>query len=253
MTTRPLIQIYRTLDDLELNAAGEIVRIMKSAIGNRGVCYIALSGGDTPRGVYHRIGMQPLRDEVDWSRVQIFFGDERPVPPSNPLSNFGMAHWELISHVAIPEENVHRIRGEESTDFAAGEYEQEIVRIFGKQGPHFDLLLLGLGVDGHIASLFPGTTAVKEEVAFVSSVYVPSLAGWRVTLTIRSINESRRVLFLVAGEQKRQIVGKVLGTEVPTKDLPATMVQPRDGTLRWMIDADAASDISSAPLANAAR
>ena len=108
-------------------------------------------------------------------------------------------------------------------------------------------------MDGHIASLFPGTTAVKEEVAFVSSVYVPSLAGWRVTLTIRSINESRRVLFLVAGEQKRQIVGKVLGTEVPTKDLPATMVQPRDGTLRWMIDADAASDISSAPLANAAR
>lgn len=247
MRTPPLIQVCNTLDDLEQNAAEEIVRVMNLAIRDRGVCYVALSGGDTPRGVYHRIGRTPLKDEIDWSRVHIFFGDERPVPPSNPLSNFGMANWELISHIAIPEENVHRIRGEENTDIAAGEYEQDIVRVFGEQGPSFDLVLLGLGVDGHTASLFPGTTAVEEERSFVCSVFVHSLSGWRVTMTLRSFNKARRALFLVTGAQKAAIVRSVLSAKYPTKDLPATMVQPLEGTVQWMIDKEASSGLEGKP------
>jgi 6-phosphogluconolactonase len=239
------ILVYRTTEELELNAAEEIVRVMAAAIRDRGLCFIAMAGGETPRKVYRQLGIAPLRDRVDWRRVHLFFSDERVVPPTDPQSNFGMVDRELISHVNLPEQNVHRIKGELDPEKAAEEYERAVKAILDTKDARFDLVLLGLGEDGHTASLFPVSEVDGETSSWVGSVYVPQLLSWRVTLTLRCINEAREVLFLVSGGQKAAIVQRVLGLSGPTKELPATMVRPTNGKLIWNLDEDAAALLKS--------
>jgi 6-phosphogluconolactonase len=243
MTPDPTIRTFLSGDHLSLGAAQEFVRIVNSAIETRGVCYVVLSGGETPRRMYSRLAKAPFAHAVDWSKVHLFFGDERTVPPTDHNSNFGMVDLELLSHIDIPYGNVHRMIGEIDPEEAARRYERELESAFGQQEVRFDLVLLGLGEDAHTASLFPWTESMDDEQSLVCSVYVPQLESWRISLTLRTINNARRILFLVAGSKKASILERVLNAQQPTKELPATLVMPKEGTLLWMVDQDAAVNI----------
>ncbi len=243
MEKRLLVTVYRDTADLEQHAAEEIADVMKTAINDRGVCLVVFSGGETPRQIYRRLGREPFKNGVNWNLVQLFFSDERSVPSNDLQSNYGMVEQSLLSCIDIPSQNVHRIKGELAPPLAAQEYEHELKSVFGDTQGRFDLMLLGIGEDGHVASMFPGSDVVEEKSALVRPSMNPSQSIQRVTLTFPVINNTREILFLVSGKRKSSIVRRVLGTSNPTKDLPATMVRPVDGNLRWLLDHDAASQI----------
>lgn len=217
-------------------AAERFVELAQAAIDARRRFLVALAGGSTPRPVYRTLAGEPFASRVDWTRVHVFWGDERCVPPDHPDSNYRMARESLLDHVPIPDPNVHRIKGEVVPDWAASSYEMELERVFGPDG-RLDLILLGLGEDGHTASLFPDTTVLEEEEYAVDALYLGKLGAWRVTLTLPVINAARHVLFLVTGEEKADVLARVRSGE----PLPAALVQPEAGAVTWMVDSDAAS------------
>lgn len=211
-------------------AAEHIVALATEAIERRGRFIVALSGGSTPRPTYALLAEERFSSPIDWSRTHICWGDERCVPPTHPDSNYRMAREALLDHINIPAENVHRIRGERGAAQAAAAYRTELDDLLGQDG-RFDLILLGMGADGHTASLFPGTTAVKERQKTVVAVYVEKLDTWRVTLTLPVINSARHVTFLVSGTSKAKTLARVRDGE----SLPAGLVQPT-GQLTWIVD-----------------
>ena len=241
MTEAPHIKVFRSFRELVHATAEEMVGTINRAIAARGICFVALSGGDTPCPVYDLLGSASHRTLVEWKYVHFCFSDERPVPPENPQSNFGMVNRELFSRVDVPAENIHRIVGEDDPEAAAKDYERLLKDLSTGGDLRFDLLLLGLGEDGHTASLFPGTEAVTAHGSLVCAVFVRKLNSWRVTLTLECINNARRVMFLVAGDRKATMVGRIVGAAHPSPELPAALVNPRDGEVVWMIDANAAS------------
>jgi 6-phosphogluconolactonase len=182
---------------------------------------------------------------VDWNGLHLFWGDERMVPPEHQDSNFRMVQQTLLEHIKIPDRNVHRIRGEITPEKSAAEYAELLHNSFRKDSPHFDLILLGIGEDGHTASLFPDTDAIEECERHAVAVFVPRLNTWRVTLTLPVLNAAREVFFLVSGSSKSNIIQRIMNIKQPTKDLPATMVNPENGTLRWMLDSDAVALINT--------
>jgi 6-phosphogluconolactonase len=239
------LQIFESGASLLRGAAENIVTNMQGEIAARGSASVALSGGATPRGVYELLGSEPYRNRIDWEKVQVFWGDERCVGPTMAESNFRMARESLLRNIPLPDQNVHRIRGESKPAEAAREYEIEIRRFFGlKEGafPRFTLFLLGLGEDGHTASLFPGTPVLDEKRRIVSDVYVESLAASRVTLTFPAINNAATVMFLVSGRTKAGILKEVL--EGMEARYPAQQISPISGRLFWLVDSDAASHLS---------
>jgi 6-phosphogluconolactonase len=233
------------MDDFEIASAHAALAAITAAIHERGECLVALSGGRTPRGVYRRLGDLLVAESVDWNRIYLIFVDERMVPPEDPDSNYGMVRREFISRIPIPPLHVYRIKGEVNADIAARDYERELQTVFPLFAGRCDLILLGVGEDGHTASLFPGTSLLREQQHKVRAVFVPRLGIWRVTLTLAVINCARTVLFLVTGEQKAAIVGKILAGPQSCEDLPASLVRPDLGTLVWMLDAEAASQVPS--------
>ena len=241
MKQRVHIQVYQTSADFEAKAAEEIAGVMHAAIAKRGKCFVALSGGETPRQIYRQLAEDPLKSRVDWNQVHLFFSDERCVPPTSPESNYGMAETALISSIDILEKNVHRMKGEIDPIVAAREYEREIRDAFGRQPVRFDLVILGLGEDGHTASLFTGSPVIGEQHALVCPAPAPNKPMQRLTLTFPCINSAREIIFMASGKKKARIVQRVLGASRPSNNLPATMVQPVDGKLTWLIEKDAAS------------
>ncbi len=237
------VEVYRDATELGQNAAEQITKIIQVAINDRGVCFVALSGGETPRQTYRHLGMEPLKDRVAWSYVHLFFSDERCVPPDDPQSNYGMVYRSLLTWVDIPRQNIHRIQGEVDPSIAAREYGNELKEAFGGTPGRFDLMLLGIGEDGHVASMFPGADVVHEKSALVRPVIFPNQNARRVTLTFPTINNAREILFLVSGKRKSSVVQRVLSISRPTMDLPATMVRPIGGNLRWLLDREAASQL----------
>ena len=240
MSVRATINVFKDPGALALKTARRLCRIMNEAVAAQGVCSLALAGGETPRRAYRLLASEGS-GRVDWNKIHFFFIDERIVPPDDPESNYGMVKRELLSLAPVPDSNIHRVRGELAPDRAAEEYRIELVGFFAHPIPRFDLVLLGLGEDGHIASLFPGSAALDEEGRSVVSVFVPALKRWRITITLPVINNSRQVLFLVSGAHKASIVKEVFAADRPVKHIPATLVVPKDGTVEWMLDADAAS------------
>lgn len=241
------VQVYQTQSDFEVHAAEEIARVLNAAIDKRGKCFVALSGGETPRQIYQHLGAEPLQRRVNWNQVYLFFSDERCVPPTAPESNYGMVDASLISSIDIPRGNVHRMKGEIDPAIAAKEYEQEIRAVFSGQPVRFDLVLLGIGEDGHTASIFPGSPVIEEKHALVSSAPAPGQKVQRLTLTLHCINSAMDIIFLASGKKKSQIVQRVLGSAKPLEELPATLVQPVEGRISWVLDKDAASQIESGP------
>jgi 6-phosphogluconolactonase len=229
-------------------AAGLVLDTALEAVETRGRFHIALAGGATPRTTYERLAASPFAARMPWARTWIYFGDERGVEPDHPDSNYGMAHRALLSRVAVPAGQVFRIRGEEEDlETAAAEYAATLKRTFEtRRGelPRFDLVLLGLGVDGHTASLFPGSPALREVFRTVAAVHAGAAAvPRRVTLTLPVLTAAARVLFLASGAEKAKAVRAVLLDRAP---LPATMVEPVNGRLSWLLDRDAASLLPAA-------
>ena len=231
-----------------------IIELATTAIAERGRFTFAFSGGSTPRPIYERLASSGYSERIDWSRVQVFFGDERCVPPDDPLSNYRMARTTLCDHVPIPPANIHRIHGEEPPEQAADEYAQELARTFGgdanKGGSPqdgFDLVLLGMGDNGHTASLFPGMAAVTESVHWVMAQYIEVVGMWRVTLTPVILNAAGHAAFLVKGTAKAEMLPKVLEGPYQPVVLPSQIIKPTRGELRWLVDAAAASNLRSVP------
>jgi 6-phosphogluconolactonase len=225
------------------------------AIAARGLFRVALSGGSTPRALYQRLAQAPASPAlagaawpIDWSRVHLFFGDERHVPPDHPDSNYRMVKEALLTHAPIPEANVHRIKTEMPDASAAAEdYEQvlrESFRLQVGEWPRFDLALLGMGPDGHTASLFPWTPVLHERSRSAAAVWVPSMQTWRVTLTPPVFNHARSVLFLVSGAEKAETLHDVLEGPLDPERLPVQLIAPTDDAVRWLVDPAAASRLT---------
>ena len=227
-------QIYPNPESLAQAAAEQFVDRAATAVAAREWFIVALAGGSTPRPMYERLAAEPLASRVDWDHVQIFWGDERSVPPDHPDSNYRMAREALLDHVPVPGTNVHRIQGEVVPDWSASSYEMELEKVLGVNG-RFDLILLGMGADGHTASLFPGTKVLDEQEYAVDAVHLGAERGWRVTLTLPVINAARHVMFLVSGAEKAGALARIRAGEM----LPAARVQPDDGELIWLVDRDA--------------
>ena len=237
------LTVVHSAERLARVAAERIAHLASSATAEGERFVLALSGGSTPRPTYRLLARQRQGLTVDWSRVEVFWGDERCVPPDHPDSNYRMARQALLDHVQIPAGQVHRIQGELPPPEAAAAYRAELQAVLGDHRQRrFDLMLLGLGADGHTASLFPGTPAVQEQCRDVVAVHVQKGHGrpsdaWRVTLTLPVINDARHVIFLVSGERKADALARVHAGE----PLPAGLVQPTEGTLTWLVDRDAAA------------
>ena len=226
-------------------AAGRFITAARDAIASHGQFIVALSGGSTPRDTYLRLATEALASSVMWSRVQVLWVDERCVPPHDVESNYRMARETLLDRVPIPAANVHRIHGEDDPPTAAGVYEATLRALLRTPaGARIDLVLLGLGEDGHTASLFPGSAAVHEQTSWVLAARAPAAPVWRITLTPAVINAAAEVLFLVAGGAKAGILRRVLEGPRRPQELPAQAIAPSNGRVRWCVDAAAAADLT---------
>ncbi|MBI1800923.1 MAG: 6-phosphogluconolactonase [Chloroflexi bacterium] len=241
------VRVYPDAAALARAAAEQIAAIAGEAIATGGRFSIALSGGSTPRAVYTLLASAAFAGRVDWARAHLFFGDERCVPPDHADSNYRMASETLLNHIAAPPDQVHRIRGELSPPTAAAEYEQ-VLREFvvGSAAPRLDLILLGMGADGHTASLFPGAAALRETERWVVAVEhtqpPPPLVA-RVTITPPVLAAAAHVVFLVSGADKAERLRLVLTGPDQPDILPAQLARPSNGTLLWLVDAPAASSL----------
>jgi len=234
--------VFETAEQLALAAAERFVEYSRELQGMTDRFSVALAGGNTPRRVYELLATEPFKNRVEWSQVHLFFGDERCVPPEHPDSNYAMAYEALISRVPIPAKNVHRIPGESNPNEGALEYENELRAFFaGLAWPRFDLVLLGMGEDGHTASLFPDSAALKETLRWVVATRNEQSAQDRVTLTVPVFNHAGRIMFLVTGEKKAQRLKEVLRLQPGSEQLPVQAITPINGMLEWLVDAKAAS------------
>jgi 6-phosphogluconolactonase len=244
MEAAPEIRVADDPNALAETAAREVVAVARAAVAARGRFTIALAGGSTPRATYRRLAEPPLSTEMPWDRTLVFFGDERGVPPDHPESNYGMAREALLSHVPIPSDHVFPIQGDApDTDAVAAEYARtlgEVFRVRRGAMPRLDLVLLGLGIDGHTASLFPGSPVLKETFRIVAAVHAAAASiPERITLTYPIFNAAACVIYLVSGAEKAKVVRAALGERGGA--VPAAMVRPTDGRLLWILDRAAAA------------
>src|SRR5690349_21601709 len=237
MPSEPQVRVLASDEELFRASAEKFCEIGKQAVREHGRYTVALSGGSTPKGLHHELATT-FANELPWDKVFFFWGDERHVPPDFPESNFRMAKETLLSKLPIPTENVFRMAGNlPDANQAASIYEQALREFFHPapgQFPRFDFILLGIGPDGHTASLFPGTRALEEKQHFVAGNWVEQHSTWRITLTYPVLNNAANVMFLVEGSGKAGIVSKAL--KDPSANLPCQRVRPENGNLMWYMD-----------------
>ena len=234
------VEVYEGPEGLAEAAAGELASRAAEAIEERGLFTVVLAGGSTPRATYEILA-RDYAGRIDWGKVHVFFGDERTVPPDDEDSNYRMAREALLDNVPVA--SVHRMQGELPPDEAAKAYEEELRGFFGPDElPRFDLILLGIGGDGHTASLFPETSALEAHDRWVVANPVLKLQTTRITLTVPVINAALAVYFLVAGEGKADALAHILGGDADPRAYPASLIQPQGGP-RWMLDQPAASKL----------
>ncbi len=243
--TFPEGRIYATPADVCTAMAHEWMLLAQQAIEARGAFHVALSGGTTPRQLYERLAAPDYAFRLEWNRTFVYFGDERAVWPHDPQSNYRMASEALLARVSIPPAQVFRINAERADlKKVAMDYSRLLAMTLplAPNGmPQFDLLLLGMGDDGHVASLFPGTEAMHEQRKLVMPVYVEHLNSWRVSLTFNVINHARHVLLLACGKSKAAMVRRVLREPPGAEPLPVQCVMPVGGALEWRLDQAAAA------------
>lgn len=243
-TEAPAVRVFPTAKELVEEVAERIISAARASAAEGQMFSLFLSGGSTPKALYERLASKEFADRIDWRGVELYFGDERCVPPDDERSNYHMAKQSLIDRVPIPPDNVYRMKGELDPETAAREYGQMLKERFLDDGP--DVLLLGMGDDGHTASLFPGTAALDEQkhrcvANHVPYDYIPAGTNWRITLTFPFINRSKEVFALVTGDSKAQRLSQVLeGTDAAARALPIRRVNPSSGRLTWFLDVAAA-------------
>jgi 6-phosphogluconolactonase len=237
--SEPEIKILPNPKAVTEEAAERIIALAGQKSAGNGITFsLMLSGGSTPKALYELLASDPWRPRVDWPNMEIFFGDERCVPPDHPDSNFKMADEALLSRVPIVKSNIHRIRGELAPEAAAIEYGQMLKERFGDEGP--DMILLGMGDDGHTASLFPGSAALKETHHRCVANFAPRLNVWRITTTAPFINRGHQIMVLVTGAGKAKRVAEVLEGPRDPERLPIQLINPVSGRMQWLMDAEAA-------------
>ena len=241
---------FERLDDLNAVAHAAAVLFVRAAqeARGRGRFNVVLSGGSTPRAFHTLLAAPPYRDQVEWSQVHFYWGDERCVAPDDPESNFRMARETLLDKVPIREAQIHRIHTEDDPVAAARLYADELRQDFGLaegQLPRFDLIYLGMGPDGHTASLFPHTAALAVTEHLVTANYVPKLAVNRITLTYPVLNAAAAVAFLIAGADKSDALAAVLEGPREPETYPSQLIAPTDGDLYWLVDRAAAAKLAA--------
>lgn len=237
------LRIYETPGELEEALADLFLGDANGAIRERGTFHVALAGGRTPQAAYALLAGDGRRDAVDWQRVFIYFGDERCVPPENSDSNYRMALDAMLSKIPIPAQNIHRMRGESDPARAARAYAQTLVEAMG-ESPRFDLILLGMGSDGHTASLFPQADPAIDDDQLVRAVYVEKLGAYRLTLTPRVINNARHVAIALVGSEKAPALRAVREGPYNPIAYPVQIISPVDGALTWLVDKGAAAGLT---------
>lgn len=236
----PKVQIFADLEDLSRNAADFFCSLFQKTVLQQDRFVAALSGGSTPRRLYELLGSSRYRKTIDWKRVHIFLVDERCVPRNHPDSNYGMIFNLLLAPANIPESNIHRIAGEDKAEQAARRYEQELRSLFSAVGtPSFDLIILGVGEDGHTASLFPNTDAVFDQERLTAPVYLEPPKPSRVTLTFPVLNHAAQILLLASGQSKAEVVHEIIEKGNP-RHYPAGLLRPAEGSILWFLDRAAA-------------
>ncbi len=241
------IHIHNNPAELYTKAAGVFLQTGAEALDRQGIFSVALSGGSTPLPLYRKLAVDPAADSLDWNKAHFFWGDERAVGPDHPDSNFGEAYHSLLEPRAVPLKNIHRIEGELPPETASQKYQKDLLDWFGDTPPRFDLIMLGLGSDGHTASLFPvkipGESSSDSEKTWVKAVYVPGMDSWRITFTARLINAASKIMFLVIGRNKARTLNQVINGPYIPDTFPAQLIQPDNGQLIWLVDQDAAAEL----------
>jgi len=251
---RDQVDVFPDVHALTVAAAERFAILATRAVEHHGVFAVALSGGSTPKALYHLMATdQDIREKIPWPKIHFFFGDERHVPPDHPDSNFHMANEAMFQALPADQLQVHRMAGELSrASQAAEQYERELRKFFESrtlldQGfPRFDLIFLGMGPDGHTASLFPGSAALRETTRWVVANWVEKFQTDRITLTFPVLNSAAEVILFVSGRDKAPVVTEVLEPVDYKQNYPVQGVKPRSGTKRWMLDASAASGLRTA-------
>lgn len=260
-TPRASVRIYRDPEELALKAARRFARLADQYVVGCGRFTVALSGGSTPRTMFSLLAAHPFADTVPWSSIYFFWGDERCVPPDHPDSNYRMADETLLSKAMVPPQNVFRIPAEiPDPERAAEEYAATLTKFFlagpgatkGRTAPlsnvpRFDLVFLGMGPDGHTASLFPHSAALQAGEQIAVANYVEKFKAHRITLTAATINNARNVTFLAAGDDKAEVLMNVLEGPYQPDLYPSQMIRPSNGTLLWMVDEAAARLLQKVP------
>jgi 6-phosphogluconolactonase len=235
------LKVFKTIDALNRAAAKLIIDIANKAIAERGKFVIALSGGQTPMALYSLMAKTPFHDELTWKNTSVFWGDERCVPETDSRNNAHEAKSVLLDKVNIPKSNIHSVPVSLSPAEAASEYEKEIKDYFKGKMPCFDIILLGVGENGHTASLFPNAKVLEEQEEGIRAVYVEEEKMFRITMTAALINSAHNILFLVTGKDKAKIMEAILSDSAQPHKYPAQLIRPNKGQLFWFLDQAAAS------------
>ncbi len=236
----PDISVFPDSESLAASAAEQFFNLANQSILAQGRFSAALSGGSTPKLLYRILASPENQARLDWDHIHLFFGDERYVPPDHIDSNFRMVKDTLLEKINMPSENIHSVPTELDVQQAAHNYEMRMREFFEGDWPRFDLILLGMGKDGHTASLFPNSSGLEEETRWFIANFASILGVWRLTLSKQAINNTKNILVLVSGESKAEMVEDVLYGQVNPDDKPIQMISPRDGQMTWMLDRDAA-------------
>ncbi len=246
MCPRPELHVHATPEEAAEALAQVVCGLSADSIAARGRFTVALSGGSTPAALYRLLASPPLADAVDWSRWHVFWGDERCVPPDHPDSNYGMARRTLLDHVPIPTAQVHRMEGEDPPQQAAADYARTLAETLAPDD-RLDLALLGIGDDGHTASLFLGTAALHERELTVAANWVPHLDAHRITLTLPTLNRARCVTVLATGADKADAVRRALDPRPSDVTPPIALVDPFDGPAHWHVTQSVVSELPISP------
>lgn len=240
------ILICADVAELASEAARRFAELAEVFVGSAGKFTVALSGGSTPKAMYSILAEKPFADSLPWRSIYFFWGDERCVPPDHADSNYRMANETLLSKVPVPQENIFRIPAEDADhERAAANYSATLRKFFGEEWPRLDLVLLGMGADGHTASLFPGTAALRVKDRIAAANYVQRLQAWRITHTAEAINRALNIIFLVAGLDKAATLKEVIEGPRDPEKYPSQLIEPNYNSLLWMVDEAAASRLSN--------
>jgi len=238
-----MIHVFKDSAELSITAAEIFIRTAREAVNKKGRFTVALTGGSSPAQLYNLLTQHPYKEQVPWNQTYVFWGDERWVPLTDERSNYKMAFNTLLDKVPVPSSHIFPMWGEALPEKFAQEYEAQLQKHFDATAPQFDLILLGMGDDGHTASLFPGTVVLNEQEQWVQAYYLEPQAMYRITLTAPFINQAHKIVFLTYGEKKAPALIQVLEGERNPEKYPAQLIQPQQGETIWLVDDAAAKQL----------